>query len=57
MALQVGITFTKDTAKKTKKSKRPVERKAKIGAALKADEKELAGTPIVNNQKELLALA
>jgi ParB family transcriptional regulator, chromosome partitioning protein len=50
-------TFAEDTAKKTGKSKRTVERKARVGKKLKGVADKLKGTAIEDNQKELLKLS
>ena len=50
--------FVEDTAAKTGRSQRAVERDAQIGAGLTDDEVgELDGTPAENNQVELLGIA
>jgi len=51
------MSFSQDTAKKTGKSKRTVERKAQVGKALASVAERLKGTAIEDNQRELLKLA
>lgn len=50
------VSFSSDTAKKTGKNKRTVERKASVGKKLKQKAAKIKGTTIEDSQKDLLAL-
>jgi len=53
-----SVSFARDTAAKTGKSPRTIERAVETGEKLDADAAEmLRGTPVENNQRELKAIA